>query len=74
MTLNSAFKYIVAFHTRIFINRDKINKTKENVKLLKKNNILILLGTISADDYEYSSKTRQIYSVGYKVQPESLSY
>ena len=41
----------------MFKTIEKINKTKGNTK------ILIILSSISVDEYEYPSKTRQIYSV-----------
>ena len=57
---------ILVLHTRIAMNSEYINQTKENFKLLEtyKNKIFIIPSTVSADEYEYSSKTRQIYSVG----------
>ena len=41
-----------------------MNKTKMKLQTFKWNKILIKLRTTSADEYEYSSKTRQIYSGG----------
>ena len=57
LTLNSVFKHISHLHTDAYKYRKII--TKEN---FKRNNIIIL-NTMSVDEYEYSSKARQIYRV-----------
>ena len=58
LTLNSVFKHVSHIHTDAYKYRKNI--TKEN---FKRNNIIIILNTMSADEYEYSSNACQIYRV-----------
>ena len=61
MSLNSAFKHVSLLHSDNYKERPNI-QNKENFKLLK-NNTLMMLSAISADEYEQNKQTMELDSV-----------